>query len=411
MKKTIHLKPKYDYKEQIDITLSGSKSESNRALILKSLYQPEMALHNLATAKDTQSMVQALASDGELINVGHAGTTMRFMAAYLAFETDREILLTGSARMKERPIALLVDSLRELGADISYEENEGCPPLRIKPAKHNGTEAVRIAGDTSSQYLSALMMIGAKFSTGLRIEIEGRLVSEPYLKMTSQLMQRIGLEVEWNMPSIYIKPATELKPVEQMTIESDWSSASYWYAMASALPDLKLRLKHLYADSLQGDSVLDTVYKNFGVHTQYEGADSIEIQAGGSSTCAISFDLLSCPDIAQTVAVSCVLLRRSVQIKGLQTLRIKETDRLQALETELSKFGVVISTTDEALFITHIPDQLTANVSIDTYDDHRMAMAFAPLATEVPITINDPSVVVKSYPDFWKDLSKCVEVK
>ncbi len=384
------------------INITGSKSESNRLLLLQALY-PEIKIHNLSNSDDTVLMKKALAADSNTIDVHHAGTAMRFLTAYFAVQENRTVSITGSQRMKERPIEILVNALNQLGAEISYLENAGFPPLEIKGRKLT-KHHINIEAGVSSQYISALLLIGSKLENGLHLTLDGEITSIPYIKMTLQLLNQIGIETSFEKNVIQIKPLKELKETE-LTVESDWSSASYFYSLI-ALSALKtqITLTSYQQNSLQGDSVLADIYKQFGVSTTFKG-NSITLKkvAQVNSMVTIKLDLVNAPDIAQTIAVSCFGLGIGCFLTGLHTLKIKETDRLVALKTELEKLGGFVMITDNSLQLKATP-AIKNKMAVDTYNDHRMAMAFAPLALKTDLTINDAGVVSKSYPTFWNDL-------
>ncbi len=386
------------------VTITGSKSESNRLLLLKALY-PAIDIENVSNSDDSVLMQKALQSpNAPVIDIHHAGTAMRFLTAYLSIQEGREVVLTGSSRMKERPIGILVDALRQLGADIQYIENEGFPPLSIKGKKLTESK-VTLKADVSSQYISALLLIASKLENGLELTLDGKITSVPYIKMTLGLLNEIGVETSFNNNVVKVKPkTTQVKP-QTLVVESDWSSASYYFSIV-ALSDIgtEIKLSSYKKNSLQGDSVLSGLYKEFGVATSFEN-NSItlkKVQKTDSSK-IIEFDLRNAPDIAQTIAVTAFGLGLESELTGLHTLKIKETDRLVALKTELEKFGAEVAITDESLRLKS-SDNIVGNVSVDTYNDHRMAMAFAPLGLKTTLKINDPKVVSKSYPEFWNDL-------
>ncbi len=384
------------------IKISGSKSETNRLLLLQALF-PKLVLENVSNSDDSQVMLAALHSDAPIINVHHAGTAMRFLTAYFSIQPEREVLLTGSARMKERPIKILVDALRQLGADISYEENEGFPPLRIKGKKLTGSNA-SLSANVSSQYISALLLIAPKLENGLELTLEGEITSMPYLKMTLALLNQIGVETSFLANKIKIKSTADIQSPVSVTVESDWSSASYFYSII-ALSDIgtTITLSSYSENSLQGDAVLAQIYRNFGVETTYENNAILLKKADNRQPTTINLQLNSAPDIAQTIAVTCFGLGVSCHLTGLHTLKIKETDRLQALKNELEKLGAKVTLSDDSLSLES-SEAIHSNIKIKTYQDHRMAMAFAPLALKTDIIIEDAEVVSKSYPDFWNDL-------
>lgn len=386
------------------ISITGSKSESNRLLLLQALY-PQISIENLSNSDDSVLMQKALKSNDSVIDIHHAGTAMRFLTAYFSIQKNREVTLTGSTRMKERPIKILVDALKILGAEISYIENEGFPPLKIV-GKTLVKNEVTLLANVSSQYISALLLIGSRLKDGLVLKLEGKITSVPYINMTLSLLNQIGIETSFIENTIIIKPCqSEIKP-QSLVVESDWSSASYFYSLV-ALSDIdtELTLNSYMKDSLQGDSVLAEIYKNFGVETRFKESSITLIKVANlNSTSKIDLDLSNAPDIAQTIAVTCFGLGIECQLIGLHTLKIKETDRLVALETELIKLGASVTITEKSLHI-EASAKIKGNINIATYKDHRMAMAFAPLGLKVPLTIENADIVSKSYPQFWEDLS------
>ena len=383
------------------LKITGSKSETNRLLILQALY-PNLTLENTSNSDDSEVMIKALHS--QLIDVHHAGTAMRFLTAHYAVQDGIEVQITGSSRMKERPIKILVDALNELGAEISYIENEGFPPLKIKGKKLTKSK-VSLSAKVSSQYISALLLIAPKLENGLEITLEGEITSVSYIKMTLALLNEMGITTSFIENKITVKPQFAIQN-SQFTIESDWSSASYWYSII-ALSEIgtQITLSSFKETSLQGDAVLVEIYKNFGVETIFNDNNSITISKVNTKfQKSFNFNLQSSPDIAQTVVVTCFGLGISCNLTGLQTLKIKETDRLEALKIELTKLGAVISVTNNSLTLKK-SENIKHNVNIATYQDHRMALAFAPLALKVPIVIENAEVVSKSYPSFWDDLA------
>lgn len=382
-------------------TITGSKSESNRLLILQALF-PEITLLNLSNSDDTQAMQRGLASDEETIDIGHAGTTMRFLTSYFATTPGVKKILTGSKRMQERPIKILVEALRAIGADIAYVKNEGYPPLRIQGKKIE-TAHVELAANVSSQYITALMLVASKLPNGLTIHLVGEITSIPYINMTCALLQNIGVHTEFNGETIRVFPQQNI-PSKTVEVESDWSSASYHFSIVALSDSAEISIKNYVADSLQGDSVLVDIYNRMGVSSSFDG-NTLRLSKAGGVQPHIALDLIKAPDIAQTIAVTCYGLGISCDLTGLHTLKIKETDRLIALRTELTKLGADIHITDDSLHLAARKDPIEEDVVIDTYHDHRMAMAFAPLGLKVPIRINDAEVVTKSYPTFWEDFS------
>jgi 3-phosphoshikimate 1-carboxyvinyltransferase len=392
-----------------NLQISGSKSETNRLLVLQALY-PNLVLENTSNSDDSEVMLNALqnfqlsTSNFQLVDVHHAGTAMRFLTAYFAIQEGKEVVLTGSARMKERPIKILVDALNQLGAEITYEEQTGFPPLRIKGKKLSKSK-VTLQANVSSQYISALLLIAPKLENGLELTLEGEITSVSYIKMTLALLNEIGVETSFVENKIIVKPQSAIQNLK-FTIESDWSSASYWYSIV-AFSDLgfQVTLSSYKENSLQGDSALVKIYKNFGVETIFNDKNITLHKVENLKPATLNLELKTCPDIAQTIAVTCFGLGISCQLTGLQTLKIKETDRLEALKTELTKLGATISVTNNSLTLEQ-SENIKPNIRISTYQDHRMAMAFAPLAVKVPIIIGEAEVVSKSYPAFWEDVKQ-----
>ena len=386
------------------IKVTGSKSESNRLLLLKALF-PGIEIENLSNSDDSQLMQIALESSEDIIDIHHAGTAMRFLTAYFSVQDDREIILTGSKRMKERPIKILVDALVELGADIEYMENPGFPPLKIKGKKLEGGK-VSLSANVSSQYISALLLIAPKLKNGIELSLNGEITSTPYIKMTLNLLNQIGVNTSFEGNIIKVDPLIKNINNMSLVVESDWSSASYFYSLV-ALSEIgnELVLSSYKQKSLQGDSVLASIYKNFGVETKFqENAIHIKKAKRSSLKNGVELDLSNAPDIAQTIAVTCLGLGLKCNLTGLHTLKIKETDRLLALKTEIEKLGGQVIISDASLQLKE-NQSIKDNILIETYNDHRMAMAFAPLALKTEIIIEDAEVVSKSYPDFWKDLA------
>ena len=389
------------------LQITGSKSETNRLLLLQALYS-NLTIENTSNSDDSEVMAKALstACQTELVEVHHAGTAMRFLTAFFAIQENREVVLTGSSRMKERPIKILVDALRQLGAEITYEENEGFPPIRIKGKKLTQNK-VSLPANVSSQYISALLLIAPKLENGLELTLEGEITSVPYIKMTLSLLNEIGVETYFVGNKITVKSLSLIPYPLSLIVESDWSSASYYYSIV-ALSEIgtSITLSSYKKNSLQGDSILVEIYKKLGVETKYNSDNSISISKSFKiQPKTINLNLNNAPDIAQTIAVTCFGLGLDCHLEGLQTLKIKETDRLEALKNELEKLGAKVSTTDESLTLVST-GILRSNIKIKTYQDHRMAMAFAPLAVKTEIVIEDAAVVSKSYPDFWNDLKK-----
>ena len=386
-----------------DIQLPASKSISNRVLILNALTGQPADINHLAVCDDTDVLVKALRERAPIIDIQGAGTAMRFLTAFLS-STPGEHLLTGNQRMQERPIGVLVDALRQLGADIAYEKETGFPPLRIRGRQLHGG-ALTIPGNISSQYISALLMIGPYLSGGLELELTGNILSRPYIDMTLALMRQFGAQAKWNGNDRLHVAEGCYRPIDY-TVESDWSAASYWYALAALYPQPEVHLKGLFAESCQGDCRVADLFAELGVCTTYE-ADGIRLQASATPPAKrLQTDFSSIPDLAQTFAVSCCLLGVPFHFTGLESLYIKETDRMHALRTELLKLGFETSEpTNGELIWDGKQTTPSTTPSIATYGDHRMAMAFAPAAVHFGgLVVEEAEVVSKSYPDFWKDL-------
>ncbi|WP_396212508.1 3-phosphoshikimate 1-carboxyvinyltransferase [Flavobacterium sp.] len=401
--------------QQSTIKITGSKSETNRLLLLQALY-PNITLENTSNSDDSDVMLGIIQKSqisnlkSQIFNVHHAGTAMRFLTAFFAIQEGKdlsdvaEVVLTGSSRMKERPIKILVEALQQLGAEITYEENEGFPPIKIKGKKLSKNK-VSLPANVSSQYISALLLIAPKLENGLEITLEGEITSIPYIKMTLALLNEIGVETSFTNNIISVQPTTYNLQPTTLTIESDWSSASYWFSIV-ALSEIgtKITLSSYKQNSLQGDSILPEIYKDFGVETIFNKDNSITISKFTTHNLKPkTYNLNNSPDIAQTIAVTCFGLGIGCNLTGLHTLKIKETDRLEALKTELSKLGAKISITNDSLTLEP-SSKMIENCLIKTYQDHRMAMAFAPLALKTSLIIEDAEVVSKSYPTFWDDL-------
>ncbi|MDB2413257.1 3-phosphoshikimate 1-carboxyvinyltransferase, partial [Flavobacteriaceae bacterium] len=371
--------------------------------ILQKLFDG-ITINNLSDSDDTHHLQHALLTNDTSINIGHAGTAMRFLTAFFATQSNRTVLLSGSERMHQRPIKILVDALRSLGAEITYTEKDGFPPLQIRGKKLIKNN-VKINGNISSQYISALLLIAASLPNGLRIQLLGDITSIPYIKMTLSLLNRVGVSTNFEGQYIHVKPY--LKPKEQvLVVESDWSSASYFYSIiALSKVGSEIGLSSYSKESLQGDSVLAKIYLHFGVETSFKENSILLRKTKESSKDLLKIDLNKAPDIAQTIAVTCFGLGISCNLNGLHTLKIKETDRLEALHKELSKLGATISVTDDSLDLK-ASSKINSNISIETYNDHRMAMAFTPLAIKTPIQILDAGVVTKSYRNFWEDMQQ-----
>lgn len=379
-------------------TLPASKSISNRVLILNALAREKSVLHNLSDANDTQLMLKRINSPESEIDVEDAGTTMRFLTAYFSI-TNQKKVITGTHRMRERPIGILVNALRSLGADIQYVSKEGYPPLRIHGFSVQKTNEIKIRGDVSSQFISALMMVAPSLPQGLSLELEGKIGSRPYIEMTASLMKHFGVKSEFRGNKITVTP----QPYQgtEFTVESDWSGASYWFAFTALAKEAEILLPRLSLNSLQGDRAIADM-NALGV-----SAEMVDGQLKLSKTNPLKefqWDFTHCPDLAQTVAVICASKGIKGYFTGLESLRIKETDRIAALQNELQKIGADLKEEDTSRW-TLIPSaSLPSSASFQTYKDHRMAMAFAPLATLMDIQIENPGVVKKSYPTFWDDV-------
>jgi 3-phosphoshikimate 1-carboxyvinyltransferase len=382
------------------LNITGSKSETNRLLLLKALF-PNITLANTSNSDDSEVMQKALIGNDKIVDIHHAGTAMRFLTAYFAVNEGREVVMTGSSRMKERPIKILVEALAQLGVEISYEEKEGYPPIKIKGKKVTASK-VTLAANVSSQYISALLLVASKLDNGLELTLEGEITSIPYIKMTLGLLNDLDIQTsfEGNIIKVFPKDSVSSK---EMVVESDWSSASYFFSLVALADSASITLSSYKKDSLQGDSELVSLYEKMGVQTTFQNNKMTLVKQENFKFENVNFELNNTPDIAQTIVVTCLGLGIGCHLTGLHTLKIKETDRLEALRIELTKLGANISVTNDSL--TLLPSgNINHNVKIGTYNDHRMAMAFAPLAIKVPIIIEEAEVVSKSYPDFWNDL-------
>ena len=383
--------------------ISGSKSESNRLIILNSIYE-NLNIDNLSNSDDTVVLCKYVNNLENYIDIHHAGTAMRFLTALLSIQKNKEFVITGSNRMKQRPIEILVDALNNLGADISYKDKTGFPPLLIKGKEIVGGE-ISLSSDTSSQYISALMLIAPILKNGLSINLKGQITSKPYLDMTLAILKKTGIKCCFENNIISIEPSSRIHDVS-ISVESDWSSVSYFYSIVALSKDSELDIGTFYESSIQGDIKLTEIYTKLGVETKFIKSSSRILLKKINDFVKpdhIDLDLTDNPDIAQTIAVTCFGLGISCDIVGLHTLKIKETDRLKALKIELSKLGAEVKITNNSFHLGS-SFSINTNISIETYNDHRMAMAFAPLALLTSITINNPEVVSKSYKDFWKDL-------
>lgn len=392
------------------IQLPGSKSISNRILLIKAISGLDFEISNCSSSDDTRHLVNAVdvitTSSSGVIDVGHAGTDLRFLTAFLA-SRQGSYELTGSARLRERPIAELVTALNELGADIRYKEKQGYPPLLINGRKLQGG-SIAIRSDVSSQFITALLLIAPYFEKGLQITLEGKPVSEPYINMTIELMKRFGGVITKEANRITVSSVKYQYKETNFFVESDWSAASYFYSLIALSPvATKLMLNGLSEKSLQADSVCSSVYKAFGVNTFFKEEGVVISKTGLPVQELFRYNFLSCPDIAQTLAVTCIGLNIPFAFGGLKTLKIKETDRIEAMKTEAAKCGAEFTTSEEEMNFLSPTGKLLQPGYIDTYNDHRMAMSFAPLCLCLnELTINNHDVVSKSYPGFWDDLKQ-----
>ncbi|WP_455673533.1 3-phosphoshikimate 1-carboxyvinyltransferase [Phocaeicola sp.] len=386
------------------IQLPSSKSISNRALIINALGNGTFRPENLSDCDDTQVMIHALNDGKETIDIMAAGTAMRFLTAYLSVTPGTRII-TGTQRMQQRPIQVLVDALRELGAEIEYTVNEGFPPLRI--TGHGlEKETISLPGNVSSQYISALLMIAPALSNGLTVTLTGEIISRPYINLTLQLMNDFGAKAAWiNDYQLKVEP----QPYQSIPfyVESDWSAASYWYQITALSKEVEVTLPGLFEVSYQGDSKVADIFRSLGVETVY-GDKTVTLKKAGKPVERLDYDFINQPDLAQTFVVTCALMNIPFRFCGLQSLKIKETDRMAALIKEMGKLGYLLRETDGSVLSwegERCPAETDA--AIDTYEDHRMAMAFAPACLAMPhLLINNPQVVSKSYPRYWEDLKK-----
>lgn len=383
--------------------ISGSKSESNRLLILKYLLK-NIEIRNLSDSDDTISLQNALNSPSGSVDIHHAGTAMRFLTAYFSIQVNKNYEIFGSRRMHERPIEILVDALNDLGADIKYLSKKGFPPLKIN-GKELDRDQVYLDTNISSQYITALILIAPVMKNGLVINLVGNITSRPYIEMSLSILKRIGIQTSFINNKIKIKPFKNEKKIVQ-TVESDWSSLSYFYSIVTLSKEANLKISSFLSNSLQGDKELVAIYKKLGVQTIFDNGNvKLKKNQKVNLPKKIVLTLNDTPDLAQTIAVTCFGLGLPCDLFGLQTLKIKETDRLLALKTELEKLGANVEITNESLHLKK-RKKFNSNIEINTYDDHRMAMAFAPLAIIKPIIINDPKVISKSFPSFWNILSE-----
>ena len=390
----------------LTLNIGGSKSETNRLLLLQSLY-PNLQIENASPSKDSEAMYRGLHSGESTIDIGDAGTAMRFLTAYYAACQNRDVILTGSGRMQERPIGILVEALRQLGAAIYYSKGEGFPPLHIQGKQLEGG-TLSIKANVSSQYISALLLVAPSFANGLSLHLDGEITSFPYLRMTLSLLNELGIAGTFEDNTFTIEHTPAVAP-QMIVVEPDWSSASYFYSMVALSPvGTSLYMNHYKERSLQGDRIVADIYQSFGVRTIFWGDKIQLIKERDLLSPIFSYNLMDCPDIAQTIAVTCFGLGIECFLSGLHTLNIKETNRLEALKNELTKLNAEVHISKEEIWVGSAR-KITRNISIDTYNDHRMAMAFAPLALKVPIIINDVEVVEKSFPDFWEQFESITE--
>ena len=384
------------------IQLPSSKSISNRALIINALGNGTHHPENLSDCDDTRVMIRALNDDKETIDIMAAGTAMRFLTAYLSVTPGTRII-TGTERMQQRPIQVLVNALRELGADIEYVANDGFPPLRIT-GRELRKDTISLPGNVSSQYISALLMIAPVLTNGLTIRLTGDIISRPYINLTLQLMNDFGVRAEWT-DDHRLKVVPQAYHSIPFYVESDWSAASYWYQIVALSKEAEVTLPGLFKDSYQGDSQVAGIFRSLGVETIYKDK-AVILKKNGKSVERLDYDFINQPDLAQTFVVTCALLNIPFRFSGLQSLKIKETDRMAALITEMRKLGYILHETDGSV-LSWEGERCTTeeHPAIDTYEDHRMAMAFAPTCLPLPeILINNPQVVSKSYPRYWEDL-------
>jgi len=397
----VYLISKEERRLRGEIKISGSKSESNRLLILRA-YTSFFKIFNLSDSDDTNTMISALKSEDEEIDIGHAGTAMRFLTSYYSSIINSSKILTGSERMKQRPISILVDALNHIGAEIEYLESEGYPPIKLK-GKLITNNVVILPANVSSQYISSLMMLGVSLEDGLKINLSTKITSLPYIKMTKILIERIGGEVIIKSDKIIIKPFLAHN-ISNQTVESDWSSASYFYSLVALSDYSEITISTFFKKSIQGDSRIENIYRKFGVETSFRDNKIHLKKVNVELPEIISINLQDNPDLAQTIIITCLGLGVDCDLQGLHTLKIKETDRLIALKKEIEKFDVDrVEVSDQSIILKN-NSKLKSNVTVDTYNDHRMAMSFAPLSLIIPIIIRNPEVVSKSYSNFWNDL-------
>lgn len=386
------------------IRLPGSKSETNRALLLQALF-PEVSITNISDSDDSTVMQQALLYRPDTVDVHHAGTAMRFLTAYFAIQRGKNTIVTGSDRMKQRPIQILTDTLQKLGAEISYLDKEGYPPLCTNGKILNGGQ-VAVDASISSQYISALLLIAPKLKNGLQLQLNGTITSLPYITMTLSLLEKVGIKTDFTADTISVKPKSYLTKSVVIDIESDWSAASYYYSAIAMSPiGSSITLSRFKVNSFQGDSAIAKIYTDFGVKTNFKAGTIILTKVTNIKPTTLNISLRNTPDIAQTLIITCFGLNVICKVSGLQTLKIKETDRLIALQSELAKFNAKTKITNDTFILSsgfiHHSIQSQDCIAINTYNDHRMAMSFAPLALRTRLIIKNAEVVSKSYPEFW----------
>ena len=385
-----------------EIQISGSKSEYNRLLILKAFIN-DLKIENISNSDDSVLLDKAIKSNESIIDIGHAGTAMRFLTAYYATQVGKEIILTGSKRMQERPVGILVDALKKIGADINYTGKIGFPPLKIC-GKNLISNNISLPANVSSQFITAILLIAPFLKNGIKLKLVDKITSLPYLKMTISLLKKIGVKVKFEKNTINIKELKTNKKIKNIIVESDWSSASYLYSCVALSIDAELKIKSFSNKSLQGDSIVSKIYEKLGVSTIYDSKQIVLIKKKNFNLPnSLECNLIDSPDIAQTIAVTCFGLGVKCDLYGLHTLKIKETDRLNALKLELQKLGSNVTITDDSIHINKGKIDFS-NIKIKTYNDHRMAMAFAPLGLLKPINIESSNVVSKSFPDFWDNI-------
>ena len=390
------------------LNITGSKSESNRVLVLSHL-MGGLPLENVSNSKDTELLLSSLLSESHVIDVGMAGTAMRFLTSFFSIQEGRDVVITGCERMKQRPIGILVNALKDLGANIEYVADKGYPPLKIRGKRITGG-LVRLSAKISSQYVTSLMLIAPFLEKGLCMELEGKITSLPYIQMTLRILTQLGFEACFDKNTITIPPQKSVGKA-RFKIESDWSSASYYYSLLALSGGNYIKLNTYKKDSLQGDSEVARIYKMFGVNTNFEGNTLVLSKIRDFKKANfVELDLVDTPDITQTIAVTCAGLKIKAKLTGLHTLKIKETDRIEALRKELEKLGVDVVTTENSLELREFKD-VDKIAPIEVYNDHRMAMAFATMGVMYPLCIKDERVVNKSYPEFWDHLRSILDLK